>query len=271
MTAHKKTITALQHKIEELVQANKLLSTELQEDKKTAMHHMHKLEQQISEQTSYNLKLQNEMTKLTAEYNSLQQLEAAKLGNATDRLKALEGELASLREENRLLDNRKTEVHNQLMQSEAKMMKMQAEFQQLKKQSLLIAEKAEAEHKKYSKHIESLHENIQQYRSQIASLQKVNKTLQSQREVLNQTKVTMSARSGLSRNDPWKTPQSSVIPEPGSTVTAAEPLTEGYEVTISPGDLEPVFTTTLSSHSSVNVTALNSTIRQLASSLSDDM
>ena len=165
-------------------QTNKLLTNTLLEDKKMHNDHVSKLEHQLSEQASHNIKLQNDLTRITADCNHMQAQENLKNSNLNERLKHLEMDNNVLRESNKKLDIKNSDLQTAYMECESKMIKLQNDFQILRKNCLVISEQAAENQKKYVKTVETLNSNITQYRNQILSLQQVNSTLSTHRNNL---------------------------------------------------------------------------------------
>ena len=165
-------------------QTNKLLTSTLLDDKKTHNEHVSKLEFQLSEQASHNIKLQNDLTRITADCNHMQSQENLKNSNLNERIKHLEIDNNALKEANKRLDIKNSELQTAYMECESKMIKLQSDFQTLRKNCLVISDQAAENQKKYSKTVEMLNSNLAQYRNQILSLQQVNNTLSTHRNNL---------------------------------------------------------------------------------------
>ena len=100
----------MEKKVSEMVHNNKLVTTELLQDKKAHSEQVAKLENQISEGTSYTIKLQNEITKLTADRNSMKFEDDSRCSQLNDRIKQLEADVSKYRDDNKVLEAKKSEV-----------------------------------------------------------------------------------------------------------------------------------------------------------------
>lgn len=186
VAVHRKGALVLESRAAELQQTNKALSAALGQEKKNCGDRVAKLEAQLSEHTSHNIKLQNDITRVTADCNHMHAQEDQRNAHLAERVKTLEAECTRVREDSKGLDQRKTALQMELMAAESKLMKLQEEFQKLRKGSLGVAEQATQDHKKYTRHVEALTKNVAQYRNQIGSLQQLNATLQKQRDSLTE-------------------------------------------------------------------------------------
>ena len=181
---HKRKIVHLECQNKDLVGRNNELVKELNSCRNSGSVSISKLEMQLSEQTQHNLKLENDITRLTADFNHKYNQENRKYKVLDEKLTAIDADLRRLKDVNGGLEIKKSDLQELVMNSENKCVKLQLDFQKLRENSLEIAAQAADNHNRYVKRVEILNSTMLQYQKQLNSIQELNRTLLSQRSVL---------------------------------------------------------------------------------------
>jgi len=143
-----------------------------------------KSENRVSDMIRQNTSVQADLRRVQAEHTAATREAEARYNALSNKLVKIAGERDEAREKEKLADTRHSDLQNQLMQSDARIAKQQADYRKLKKISLSLKEDCTHLTKSSQQQLTSLNQALEQYRVQLQHKQQLIGALQEQRAEL---------------------------------------------------------------------------------------
>lgn len=292
-------ITRLEGQYEETSREAKRAQEVSVAEREKLTQRLDKSENRVSDMIRQNTSVQADLRRVQAEHTAATREAEARYNALSNKLVKIAGERDEAREKEKLADSRHSDLQNQLMQSDARISKQQADYRKLKKISLSLKEDCTRLSESSQQQVTSLNQALEQYRVQLQHKQQLIGALQEQRteltagnerlhalvaELREEREVVGAGRNSQRSAQTWSSSRhqlhsSSVAPKHTSSSTAsssrqalsglAQLVHSGGRGTAAQGRAAPAVPLSIVHGTDIGSAVFNANLRHLSASLTE--